>query len=458
MLKIHPIYQNIQKGVVYLMDKNNIDMPLSAVPESKRQHWVVPATIFGGLEFAVPVIMVGATLAGSFSLVNILLILIIGLVVVQWIGNATQGYLGAKTGRPSSVIARTSFGSVQARFIIGSALVVLNVGWFGINTAVAGNSLSAMLGVNYSENWLLWAVLTFIAGLLFALPAVFGYNSMKWMDYIAVPAGILLIAGGVYFALKGEGWGNIVSWNPEPSITFFQAISLVLGANVAQWLIASDFTRYSKPKVKDQMLIPLGIVLIGLLFFMTGALMSVGVGNPDIVAVMQDLGFPFWGFLILWVALWTSQIVASFSTGLAASNMFNVNTDKGRMILTLIGSMIGVVMSILGILDYFEQLLTLMAIIYPAVAAVMFTDFFFIRNKKWIDHQGWNWMATLAMVLGVLVGFFTEYVVQFGIPAIQSLVVTGIIYFISMKIKGKIKPDHFSFDKEVKEQSVIRDY
>ncbi|GGB42353.1 permease [Virgibacillus dakarensis] len=426
-----------------VMDKNT-DSPLSAVPASERQHWIVPASIFGGLEFAVPVIMVGATLAGSFSISNVFWILVVGLVIIQWIGNALQGYLGAKTGRPSSVIARSAFGSIQARFIVGLALVVLNVGWFGINTSVAGNALSAMFGIDYTENWIMWAIITLIAGLLFALPAVLGYNSMKWTDYVAVPAGILLISGGVYYALRGEGWDKILSWNPDPSITFFGAISLVLGANVAQWLIASDYTRYSKPTLKDQTLIPLGIVAIGMLFFLTGAVMSVGVGNPDIVAVMQDLGFPFWGFLILWIALWTSQLVASYSIGLAASNMLNVDTSKGRAILTVVGSVLGVVLSIAGILNYFMDFLIIMAVIYPSIAAVMFADFFFIRKQEWVDNQGWNWIATIAILAGSSVGYLTEYVVKIGIPALQSLVISGIVYLLVMKIKSQVKPDHFT--------------
>lgn len=420
------------------------DLPLSAIPEDKRQHWIVPATIFAGLEFAVPVIMVGAALAGSFSLINVFWILVVGLVIIQWIGNAFQGYLGAKTGRSSSVIARTSFGAVQARFIVGFALVILNIGWFGINTAVAGNALSVILGINYQEQWALWALVTLIVGVIFALPAVIGYNSMKWTDYIAVPAGVLLVASAVYFVLKDVGMDVIISWNPEPNLTFFGAISLVLGANVAQWLIASDYTRYSKPKFKDQALIPLGIVIIGILFFMTGAVMSVGVGNPDIVAVMQELGFPFWGFLILWIALWTSQIVASYSIGLAASNMANVNSDKGRSILTIIGSLLGVVLALFGILDHFSDFLVVLAVIYPAIAAVMFVDFFFIRNQKWVDKEGWNWVATFAVIAGIFVGYLTEYVVQLGIPALQSLFTAGLFYIIGMKIKANISPDHFT--------------
>lgn len=419
-----------------MQEENSNQSPLQPVPKSKRQHWIVPATIFGGLEFAVPVIMVGATLVGSFSILETLGILIIGLVFIQWAGNAIQGYMGAKTGLPASVIARSGFGSIQARYIVGLALVILNVGWFGINTAVAGNALAATLGIDYTENFIIWALLTLLTGTLFALPAVLGYNSMKWTDYLAVPAGIILIAAGVYFALSTTGgWENLIGWNPKPSMTIFAAISLVIGANVAQWLIASDYTRFSKPTIKDQSLIPLGIVVIGLLFFMTGAVMAVGVGEPDIVLVMQDLGFPFWGFLILWIALWTSQIVASYSIGLAASNMFNIDTNKGRATLTLLGSLAGVILAVGGILDFFTEFLTIMAVVYPTIFAVMIVDFFFIKNQKWSDEKGWNWNATIAVIIGCLLGYFTQYVYPFGIPAIQSLLLSGLVYYILMQFK-----------------------
>lgn len=146
--------------------------------------------------------------------------------------------------------------------------------------------------------------------------------------------------------------------------------------------------RYSKPTVKDQSLIPLAIVAIGMLFFLTGAVMSVGVGNPDIVAVMQDLGFTFWGFLILWIALWTSQIVASYSIGLAASNMLNVNTSKGRALLTITGSIIGVVLAIGGILDYFIDFLAIMSVIYPLLQSCLLISSLFENRNGLITKVG----------------------------------------------------------------------
>lgn len=242
------------------------DQALDAIPESNRQHWITPAMIFGGLEFTIPVLMVGAALTASFGLSKILLILIIGLFGFQWVGNTLQGYIGAKTGRSSSVISRASFGSIQAKMIVGFTIFIVSLGWWALQTAVAGNAISAMLGIDYQQNWIGWAVITIICGLLFALPSIIGYSSMKWTDYIAVPAGLLLIAGGIYFAMRNIGWETITTWQPTPTMTIWAGISLVIGVNVSQWVIASDYTRYAKPTWKDNIIIPVGIVFVGFPF------------------------------------------------------------------------------------------------------------------------------------------------------------------------------------------------
>lgn len=420
------------------------DPALSAIPEKDRQHWITPAMIFGGLEFTIPVLMVGAALTASFGLSKILLILIIALFGFQWVGNTLQGYIGAKTGRASSVIAKTSFGSLQAKVLVGLTIFFVSLGWWALQTAVAGNAMSAMFGIDYETNWMGWAIVTTIAGLLFALPSIIGYGSMKWTDYLAVPSGLLLIIGGIYLALKNTGWETISSWNPEPTMTIFAAISLVIGVNVSQWVIASDYTRYAKPTWRDNWIIPSGIVVIGFPLFIVGAVMSVGVGDADIVNVMMNLGFPVWGFLILWLATWTSQLVNNYSMGLALANVLNVNSSKGRAILTLIGTIIAIIIALMGILQYFEDFLYLTALLYPAIAGVMMGDFFFIRRQQWEDIPGWNWMATIAVVAGVLVGYITQYVNPMGLPAVQSLLVSIAVYYMAMKIKKKVAPDRFT--------------
>lgn len=420
------------------------DQALQAIPESNRQHWITPTMIFGGLEFTIPVLMIGAALTASFGLSKILLILIIALFGFQWVGNTLQGYMGAKTGRSSSVIARSSFGAFQAKLIVGLTIFVVSLGWWALQTAVAGNAISAMLGIDYQHNWTAWALVTVVCGLLFALPSIIGYNSMKWTDYIAVPAGLVLIIGGIYFAMRNIGWDTIIHWSPTPTMTIFAAISLVIGANVSQWVIASDYTRYAKPTWRDNWIIPSGIVLVGLPLFIVGAIMAVGVGDADIVNVMMGLGFPVWGFLILWFATWTSQLVNNYSMGLALANIFNVNSGKGRALLTLLGTILAIIVALMGILDYFMDFLYLTALLYPAVAGVMMADFFFIRKQQWEDTSGWNWMATIALVAGIAIGYVTQYMYPFGLPAVQSLLVSIIVYLIAIRIKKNIAPDAFT--------------
>ncbi|MGP4081578.1 purine-cytosine permease family protein [Pseudalkalibacillus sp. R45] len=420
------------------------DEALARIPQDKRQHWLTPAMIFGGLEFTIPVLMAGATLAGAFGMSAIFWILLVALFVFQWLGNAISGYIGAKTGRSSSVIARSSFGASQARFIVGLTIFIVSLGWWALQTAVAGNAISAMIGIDYENQIFSWGIVTVIVGLLFAIPSIIGYGSMKWTDYIAVPAGLILIIAGIFYALKNTGLETITSWKPEPSMTFLGAVSLIIGVNVSQWVIASDYTRYAKPKVKDNILIPLGIIGVGFPLFYVGAIMSVGVGDADIVNVMMNLGFPVWGFLILWFATWTSQLVNNYSMGLALANMLNVNSNKGRALLTLGGTIIAIIIALAGILDYFMDFLYMTALIYPAIAGVMMADFFFLRHQQWIDNKGWNWMATIALVVGTFVGYLTQYVNSFGLPAVQSLIASGIVYLIAMNIKKNMKPDHFT--------------
>lgn len=422
------------------------DDPFKAVPLEERQHWIAPAMIFGGLEFCIPVLMIGSMLVGSFGIKAILPILIVAFLIIQWPGNALSGYIGAKIGRSSSVIARSSFGEKQSRFLIAVVIFVVSLGWWAVQTSVAGNAICAMLNIDYTQNWWLWALVTTIAGLVFAIPSIIGYASMKWTDYVAVPAGLLLCIVGIYLALTKIGWESIKNFQPNAgtaTMTILGAISLIVSLNVSQWVIAPDYTRYAKPKLKDNILIPLGIIAIGFPLIYVGAIMAVGQGTADIVQVMVALGFPFWGFIVLWLSTWTSQLVNNYSMGLAFSNLLNINSAKGRSVLTFVGTLIAILVALSGILNYFMDFLYLTALAYPSFAGVIFVDYF-IRKGVWEDHKGWNWMATLGFLAGVLVGYFTTYISPMGLPAVQSLAAAAVVYYIGMRIKAKVAMDHFT--------------
>ncbi|MGI6485388.1 MAG: purine-cytosine permease family protein [Tepidanaerobacteraceae bacterium] len=427
---------------------------LDAIPLERRTSWVSPAMVYAGCEFCIPVIMVGSGLVAGLGFKQAIWAILLGLVVITWLGDGLNSWLGAMTGRSSSVIARASFGTVQARVIIALAVLLMSGGWWAVQTAVTGNALCTMFGIDYTTNFTMWALITIIAGIIFAIPPIIGYSSMEWTDYIAVPAGMILVVAAFVLAIRGTGWQQIVSFVPQESGMFTMSVSAIVGANVAQFVIFADYSRFARPRFKDSFLVPIGVIIVGFVLFVVGAIMGVGRGTYDIVAIMQDLGFGWWGFLILWLAQWTSQLVNNYSMGLSLCNMFNKDTNRDRKILTAIGTAIALVVALAGILTQFENFLYLTALSFPAIGSIMVIDYAFLNGKRWESKEGWNFMATIAMAVGIGLGYYTQYVRPWGIPAVSSYVVTSVLYYVLMYIKAQVAPDQFTPDKWRKSEAI----
>ena len=403
------------------------------IPEDQRQPWYVPAIIFGGLEFCIPVLLVGGILIGNFSILETVGILLVGLVLFQWVGNAIQGYIGAKTGLTSSNLAALSFGKQQSKVIVSIVILILTLGWWAVQTTVASDALGSLLSINKDEHFL-YITFTVVIGLLFALPSILGYSSIKWVDYIAIPAGFVLVVGVLYLSFSNLGWDTISSWQPEGGLTFIQGVNLIISVNVAQWLIASDYTRHAKPKWRDNILIPLGIVAVGFPLFLVGGIMSIGIGNADIVKVMENLGFPAWGFIVLWIATWTSQLISNYTGGLVICNMFNSTTDKSRKWFTLLFAVAGIILALFGIMNQFQNFLYLTALVVPVIAGIIMTHFFFVNPNTEYHKRSWNWLATIGIGIGLLIGYLTQYIYPIGIPAVQSLIMAGGTYLVLTRL------------------------
>ncbi|MGI6485865.1 MAG: purine-cytosine permease family protein [Tepidanaerobacteraceae bacterium] len=422
------------------------DLALNPVPLEKRESWLGPATVYAGVEFSFTVVMTGAALASGFSIGQVVLLIIIALVVITWIGDSINAYLGAKTGLSGTVIARQSLGSIQARIIASLSVLIMMIGWWAVNTALVANAFCVAFGIDYTQQFGPWAIMVIIMGIIFMAPALLGFTSMKLFDYLAVPAGLLIFGFGIYLSVKAHGITEIFQWAPQQTMTWSTAISTILGLNICQWVMISDYSRLHRPILKDSILMPSLIVVVGFVEILIGAIMAVGIGTTtfDIIQVMVVLGYPFWAYLLLFIAQWTSQIVSVYSAGLSLGNMFNTEDLRTQKLLTLSIGVIGIILALAGILNRFMDFLLLLGILFAPLAAVMAVDFFFLRKQKWEDIKGWNLMATITLVLGILIGYYFQYVNPFGIAAVQSYILTGIVYYVLMRVKAAVAPDNFT--------------
>ena len=436
-------------------DAVNNEAGILPIPMDKRESWVNAALVWAGCEFAISVIMTGSGIISSFSIKQFIVITLVAMLGITWISDSINAHLGALTGRSSTVIARSSFGSAQSKYVISFIIMLNLIGWWAIQTSITGNAICSMFNIDYTVQKGMWVLMTVIAGVLFALPPIFGYNSIKWVDYIAVPGGVLLCIAGFYLSVKDVGWSELMKLQPPQTMLTTDAISLIVGANVSQLVILADYTRFCKPTIKNAIMVPVGVLVVGFMLFLMGAVMGAGASLGalkgvtrenafDIVAIMKSLGFGWWGFLILWLAQWTSQLVCVYSMGLCLSNMFDAKNDFQRKLYTTLGSVIALVIALLGILTHFMDFLFLTGLMFPAVGAIMATDFFLVSKKEWRDRTTWNWVATIAMAAGIGVGYYTQYVNSWGIPAIQSYVVSSVLYYGLTYAKAKMAPDKYS--------------
>ena len=168
--------------------QKNEDFPLTAVPlRSRKPIWslapiLIGFTLYSGTLFAGG--LVGANFRFFPDLVGLIVLgnLILGLYA------GGLGYIAAKTGLSTVLMARSSFGEFGSRWV-DLILGFTQIGWYAWGSALIADLLITLAGVPQSLNWLLIVVATY----LFCITAYIGYGAMDWVSRFAVPAMIILM-------------------------------------------------------------------------------------------------------------------------------------------------------------------------------------------------------------------------------------------------------------------------
>ena len=404
---------------------------LGEIPKSERKSWLSIALIWAGAMICVPSLMLGGSLVSGLPLVPAILAGVIGYtIVVAYM--VFQGMQGADLGRPTVVSASSTFGQAGSRIIISLVLGVSIIGWFGFQCGITGTAFSAILatmGVDFPV-WLG----SLIWGIIMLTTAIIGYKALAYLNYIAVPALILIIIFGVIAALNNFGIEALAQMQPATPFSFLQGVAVAVGGFAVGGVIAADYSRYAKNRKGSAISSIVGVWPLGILLIIGGAIMSAVAGTYDMTAVLTQLGLPVIGLIVLILATWTTNTVNAYSGGLALTNLFNLKDNK-RALTTAIAGGIGTLLAVLGILNYFITFLLILTACITPLAGVMIADYW-IRKKgnpqNWAPAKGIRWTAIVAWLAGGVVGYF----VTWGISAVNAIVVSMALYLILDVIFG----------------------
>ncbi|ATY14441.1 cytosine permease [Amycolatopsis sp. AA4] len=411
------------------------DYSLTTVPDTARRSWYEVAVQRFGQVSSLQQFIVGALLGYGMTFWNAVLAITIGSVLLEVI-TVLLGIAGVREGLSTSVLARWAGFGRKGSALVGLLVAVSLAGWFGVQNGVFAHGMHELTGA--VPEWA-WAVL---GGVAITAISACGFRIMAAVSYLTVPAFLLLAGYSIVDTLSGHSLGALVSAQPPgPALSLGAATTLVSGAFILGALMTPDMTRFNRTTgdvVKQTVLsVTLGEYLIGLI----GVLLAHATATSDIVSMVASSSGVL-GTLVLTTAILKINDWNLYSASLGVVNVVDVllRWKISRVQAVVLLGALGTAASAAGIADSFSGFLTAVGVLTPPVAGVLIAEYFVVRdcraaldalrNGRPASGRDWVPAALVSWVLGTASAIFFE----FGIPAINSVVVAFVSYLVAARI------------------------
>lgn len=401
----------------------------------RYQSWFSLGIIWAGALVCIPSLLVGNALISGMSLPKALLVTFVGYSIIVII-MILQGIQSTDLGRSTVQVAGQVFGKKGSRTIISIILAIACLGWFGIQANVCGAALASLLATFHITIPVPFA--SFLSGMVMVVSAIYGVKVLRVLSYIAVPLLVVICVYGLFQTLTGDQLQFIQNYKPKGNMSFMDGLSVTIGSFALGAVIAGDYSQFSKKRSDVIKAAVFGIIPAGVLMIGVGAVLTIAYQTSDITAVFLKIATPFIGGVALILATWKTNLVNAISGGFALVNVFNITKEKEKLAVGVAGT-IGTVLAVVGILNYFTPIMSILSAMIPPVAGVMIASYW-VMNKgnknSWKEVEGINRLGVLSWLVGaviaclpVVLSFFPSLPQVANQPLI-GIIISFVVYFI----------------------------
>jgi cytosine permease len=426
-------------GTTHLGD----DYSLSRVPKSDRQSlWSITIVRVGSMA-TISQFILGASLGYGMTFWQAFWATMFGSVILEVI-SLLLGFAGAKEGLSTSLLSRwTGFGRYGAS-IIGSIIAICCIGWFGVQNSVFANGL-----VQATHGALTLPVAATLTGLVVTVLVIFGFKWLSATATVAVPAFLLAVSVGIFQLLSKHSIVDLMGSAPagEP-LTLGVAATMVAGGFIIGAVITPDFSRFAKSGKDVFWMTMIGTIIGEMGVNLIAVLMALAAKTSDVASIMMQTS-GWLGALVVVASTVKINNLNLYSSSLGFTTIFDTvfNLKLNRGVVTLVIGVIGTLLSVMGILDKFVSFLVFLGVLIPPVAGIMVIDYFVLKTHRKAlnesrvkgtlptDTEKFSPITILAWAAGFAAGYF----VQVGIPSINSLLVSAVVYCVGMLIARSVK-------------------
>ncbi|MFJ7666840.1 cytosine permease [Lysinibacillus sp. NPDC097195] len=407
--------------------------------DSNEQSWYSLGIIWAGAMICIPSLLVGNTLISSMTLPMALAVALVGYTIVVII-MVLQGMQSSDLGKPTVHIAGQVFGKKGSRTILSIILAIACLGWFGIQANVCGVAVVNLLAHFHINIPTPFA--SFLSGLVMVISAIYGMKVLRVLSYIAVPLLVIICAIGLVQTLTGDHLQIILDYKPQQTMSFMDGLAVTIGSFALGAVIAGDYSQFSKKREDVVKAATFGIIPAGILMIGVGAVLTIAYQTSDITAVFLNIATPFIGGVALILATWKTNLVNAISGGIALINVFNVSKEKEKLAIGIAGT-VGTILAVVGILNYFTPIMSVLSAMIPPVAGVMIASYWVLNkgNKNsWHEVEGVNRLGVFAWLAGAVIACAPVVCSIFpALPQIPNqpligIVISFVIYYVGHRI------------------------
>jgi len=347
---------------------------------------------------------------------------------------------GFKMGLRQMTITRFSFGYYTA--LLPVALnVIACIGWACINLIVGGQVLNAV-GTSHIPNAaaiVILAIITFVVS-LFGYKHVHLYERYSWIPIAIIF--IIMLGLSAQYMEAGEFAGS----GPVEAGAVLSFGASICGFAVAWGSYAADYTvkfPEDTSATKVFWLTYLGLNTPMILIELLGAGMTTvtradwqaqfqdgGVGGLMAAGLSRSGGFGQFLLVLLGLSVIANNIPNMYSLALTAQVLGKPIQAIPRVFLVLIGSIVSVILAIIGTSHFFQWLDTFLVLLsYWLViyCAIVIEEHLIFRKGKWSNYNPDDYVYPDRLPLGIAAAFASGFGVMGAVFGMATLWYIGII-------------------------------
>ncbi|MFE1630214.1 cytosine permease [Brevibacillus reuszeri] len=401
---------------------SNVDKEFSfqAVPQASRNgFWKILAVMLSFTFFSASM-WSGGTLGSGLTFVQFIWIVITGNLILG-LYTGSLAYIAAKTGLSTHLLTKYAFGE-KGSYLSSFLLATTQVGWFGVGLAMFAVPVEKATGINVY-------VLIAILGLMMTASAIFGMKALTVLGFVAVPA---IAIFGSYSMVDAAGTigglQGLLAYQPTETMGIAAALTICIGSFISGGTLTPDFARFAKTSRSAVTAIVIAFFLGNSLMFLFGAVGAIAFGKADVSDIMFLQGLIIPAIIVLGLNIWTTNDSALYASGLGFANITKISKHKVVVFNGIVGTI-----AAMWLYNNFVGFLTILGSTLPSIGAIVLADYFILKRGKYqpfetMTFKAVNWVAIVAWVCGVVIAKFAP-----GIPPINGLLGSAIIYVVVMK-------------------------